>query len=523
MDNTLQSPPVHLSIVQPAGYVHSLGLLDPARYLRYQFRRFGLEVSLAKNRLRADAVNIVLGAHLGFDAGLRQRHACLFLNLEQFGPYGAPLTPSYQDLLRTSGVIDYDARNVPSYTDRPEDVPIVPFLHAPYLRPSPAQTTPLEERPIDLLFFGSVNDRRREWFQRIEATGRQVTLLDKPVYGPERDEVIAQAKAVLNIHHYGSAVFEQVRVQHCLSLGTPVISERGPNTLPPEPLVDAVEWIDEASTEAYFASRFATPEFYERARARLQGWTAHDPLDAYADLTAFAVGYACGHRQTRPSTAWKPTRMNLGSGKDYRPGWLNVDVLERAGPDLLLDLSTPLALPLHTTTRFGDAVDVDSDSMEEIVASNVLEHVADLPGLMSNLLQLLREGGRLLIEVPCEGAPTAWQDPTHVRAMNEHSWVYYTTWFWYLGWFEHRFDLTGFAWLDTRLQPCEKAQAAFMRAELRKIRTTAAERTWARTMDPVFGPLPDDLDHSPFDDSSVPDTSTDAAAPDKYPLATGYA
>ena len=38
----------------------------------------------------------------------------------------------------------------------------------------------------------------------------------------------------------------------------------------------------------------------------------------------------------------------------------------------------------------------------------------------------------------------AWQDPTHVRAFNERSWLYYTDWFWYLGWTEDRFDLVQF-------------------------------------------------------------------------------
>ena len=75
--------PVHLCIIQPLGYVHSLGFLDQARYLRFQFRRFGAEVTLAKNRLKHDAVNVVLGAHLGFDAELRKRYACIFFNLEQ--------------------------------------------------------------------------------------------------------------------------------------------------------------------------------------------------------------------------------------------------------------------------------------------------------------------------------------------------------------------------------------------------------------------------------------------------------
>ena len=50
-----QTPDIHLNILQPAGSVHWLGLLDQARYFRYQFRRLGLSVSLAKNRLRHDA------------------------------------------------------------------------------------------------------------------------------------------------------------------------------------------------------------------------------------------------------------------------------------------------------------------------------------------------------------------------------------------------------------------------------------------------------------------------------------
>jgi hypothetical protein len=33
----------------------------------------------------------------------------------------------------------------------------------------------------------------------------------------------------------------------------------------------------------------------------------------------------------------------------------------------------------------------------------------------------------------------AWQDPTHIRAFNERSWLYYTDWFWYMGWSDARF------------------------------------------------------------------------------------
>ena len=183
--------------------------------------------------------------------------------------------------------------------------------------------------------------------------------------------------------------------------------------------------------------------------------------------------------------------VNLGSGRDYRPGWLNIDVLERAEPDLVLDLSRPLELPLSATTRQGARVVLEAGSVRRIVAGNVLEHVRDLPGLMTNALALLREGGDFDIEVPYEKAPTAWQDPTHVRAMNESSWLYYTDWFWYLGWFEHRFALDTSSWLDARLQPCGQETAHFMRVRLRKVRTTPAERTVARAMRPDFGLVSD--------------------------------
>ena len=126
-----------------------------------------------------------------------------------------------------------------------------------------------------------------------------------------------------------------------------------------------------------------------------------------------------------------------------------------------------------------------------IVANNVLEHVADLPQLMTQALQLLRVGGQLQIEVPYEHAPTAWQDPTHVRAMNENSWIYYSDWFWYLGWFEHRFAVQTSCYLDLELREAPRERAAFMRVTLEKVVTTPRERMTARTMSATLD-LPDD-------------------------------
>ncbi len=473
-------PAVHLCIQQPVGYVHSLGLLDQARYFRYQFSRLGAQVSVAKNRFRHDAVNFVFGAHLGFDAAQRERHACIFVNLEQLGVGGAELTAEHVRLLGSSAVVDYDPENVAAYAKHPDDVSIVPLLHAPYLKP--AHAVRLEDRPIDLLFIGSMNDRRCAWLDRIRATGRTVTTLASALYGAERDALILQAKAVVNAHFYESSRFEQARVAHCLSLGTPVISERTARTHPHPAFEDSVFWLEGAQLEQFFAEDFATPLFHDVARAALERFEQADPVEAYADLLAFASGFGRGHFERRPTTPWQPGRINLGSGKDYKAGWLNLDVLDRAEPDLVLDLAGDVALPIEACSSTVGAVRLEERSVSVINANNVLEHVTDLTTLMTRCLALLKTGGEMHVEVPYEQAATAWQDPTHVRAMNENSWLYYTDWFWYLGWFEHRFAVDSSCFLDLQLKACGREQGAFMRLVLRKVETTPDERTIARTM-----------------------------------------
>jgi hypothetical protein len=246
-------PVINLVVIQPSGYLHSLGFLDQARYFRYQFRRLGAEVTISKNRLREDAVNIVFGAHLGFCTDWLQRHACIFVNLEQLGAGGAVVPAAYLDLLRRSAVVDYDVANARVYSREPEQVPLVSFLHAPYLDDGAAPD--LASRPIDLLFFGSVNERRRAFLERVEACGVQVTMFDHPLYGPERDAYVLHSKAVLSCHFYESSRFEQARAFHALSLGTPVIAERTMQTAAPKAFDDAVFWLADRSSPSRLRRR----------------------------------------------------------------------------------------------------------------------------------------------------------------------------------------------------------------------------------------------------------------------------
>jgi hypothetical protein len=136
-----------------------------------------------------------------------------------------------------------------------------------------------------------------------------------------------------------------------------------------------------------------------------------------------------------------PKKLNLGSGKSFREDYINVDLETVVRPDFVHDMSLPFPFDhTFTTDRFGE-ISIARESLTDILADNVLEHIVDLPTTMTNCLNLLAVDGIMEIVVPYDLSYGAWQDPTHVRAFNDRSWLYYTDWCWYLNWKEFRFDI----------------------------------------------------------------------------------
>lgn len=131
-------------------------------------------------------------------------------------------------------------------------------------------------------------------------------------------------------------------------------------------------------------------------------------------------------------------KLNLGSGKDWRKDCINADIQARTKPDWVVDI-TKINWGEEIDTRLGKFV-IQPGMFSEIVANDVLEHIPDLVQAMTNCKELLADDGIMDIHVPYDLSYGAWQDPTHVRAFNERSWLYYTDWHWYLGW-KDRFDL----------------------------------------------------------------------------------
>jgi len=280
--------PVHLCLVQPPGYIHSGALLDPLVLFQEQFERAGARVTASHNTLVAGAVNYVFGAHLGFDPSLLDQHECVVVNLEQLGPDGAPLSPSYLDLLRRATVVDYHPDNLPSYADGSGRVSLVrlgPVAHLGTAAP------PLEERDIDLLFVGTLTQRRLEVLRAIERAGREVAVLQRPLYGPERDDLLRRARGVLNVSAYGASRFEQVRASLVLSCGTPLVSEARSWTSPTDRrFLPLVHWFDPDRPQDFFQGFFGSAQYFQESREMLRSWRSEDvDADYRALLSAEAA------------------------------------------------------------------------------------------------------------------------------------------------------------------------------------------------------------------------------------------
>ncbi|MFD6841591.1 glycosyltransferase family 1 protein, partial [Bacillus cereus] len=89
---------------------------------------------------------------------------------------------------------------------------------------------------IDILFIGALNPRRQAIFDHLKAIAPNLNIVFKNnAWGIVRNELIARAKIILNIHFYLSGILETPRVSYAVANKKFIISENSN----PE---DEVEW-----------------------------------------------------------------------------------------------------------------------------------------------------------------------------------------------------------------------------------------------------------------------------------------
>jgi hypothetical protein len=204
-------------------------------------------------------LNIVMPAVLFPTDALDQiPRATVFYNTEDL---------EYQPPAKQAGIIeilrrgfpmwDYSRKNLGWYGAQgfPDHVRHVPLGYAGRLER--VISRPWEQRPIDVLFYGRLTQRRVDILSRLMATGLTVGTFAN-VFGEFRNDLISRAKLVLNVPAMASFVAECPRVTFCAINRKVCVSE-----LPAYPLAPA--W-REAVTFVPFDEIVATCEALARDR-----------------------------------------------------------------------------------------------------------------------------------------------------------------------------------------------------------------------------------------------------------------
>lgn len=108
-------------------------------------------------------------------------------------------------------------------------------------------------------------------------------------------------------------------------------------------------------------------------------------------------------------------KLNIGCGRDYREGWINIDISESIKVDRLIDIRTE-KLPWEGTV------------IDEIYISGVLEQIGsnvELLFAMNECYRVLKQGGIMTVVVPNARFAIAHQDPMDIRKFTRETFPYF--------------------------------------------------------------------------------------------------
>lgn len=111
-------------------------------------------------------------------------------------------------------------------------------------------------------------------------------------------------------------------------------------------------------------------------------------------------------------------KLNLGCGKWIIPWYINQDVIDLPGVDMVFDLDK-FPYPFEDNT------------FDEIYSAHVLEHVQDLGQVMQELTRICKPGAEIKVIVPYFSNPWTWADYTHKRGFTTATFKYFHPDFFY--------------------------------------------------------------------------------------------
>lgn len=103
----------------------------------------------------------------------------------------------------------------------------------------------------------------------------------------------------------------------------------------------------------------------------------------------------------------KKIKLNLGCWKDYKKGWINVDIDKTVKTDILADLDKRFPFP--------------DNYADEIKCNGIYEHISNPYHFMSELIRVSKKGCNIYMRVPYWKSAEAFTCPDHKRYCTFHT------------------------------------------------------------------------------------------------------
>jgi hypothetical protein len=217
----------NICIVQPSQYIHSLAFIELGELLIYSLQDLGFQAQIQFNQIDPDARNILIGCHL-LDTSYIQSipKSTVILNTEQIYADSTDWSGPIFEWTKHFETWDYSERNILKFNEL--GVGLARYLKIGFQKEL-NRIHKADVQDIDILFYGSMNERRLAIINDLKAAGIKVHTAFG-IYGPDRDKLISRSKIVLNHHFYQSQIFEIIRVFYLLTNSIAVVGEVNPNS-----------------------------------------------------------------------------------------------------------------------------------------------------------------------------------------------------------------------------------------------------------------------------------------------------
>jgi hypothetical protein len=211
-------------LMAPEGYQGSLIFRELLFLLRGALTSLGHDCVIKANQLDPERTNIVIGYHLLQYGDYLSSYRYIPFQLEQLAAEGGWYSENARLILEgAADVWDYSRRNIGFLAEKGLAARLLPVGYHEDLEI--VEHAPEPEKDIDILFYGSINERRKAILDPLGRIPRARVATLTGIYGKERDSYIARSRIVLNMHFYKTAILEQVRVSFLLNNACFVVSE----------------------------------------------------------------------------------------------------------------------------------------------------------------------------------------------------------------------------------------------------------------------------------------------------------